>query len=389
MIDETIGGSGQRSELRVYAERVVGMHRLALLRDGEQAFPAMLEAIRSARSTICLETYILRSDRTGERFAEALIERAQAGVEVNVLYDAWGSSVSAPYLAKLHSGGVRTLSYHPIAFDGRIGRMLSKLIRRNHRKTLVVDQRVGFTGGLNIADDYAAVAEGGKGWRDTHLRLEGPAVFELLAYFLAVWNREGGAPVDERRYRHDGRRPDPKVRVIGNGVRLDRKLVRDAYLRAIKGARKRILITNAYFIPTLRLVRALKAAARRGVQVELILAGTTDLISARWAARSFYTPLLGAGVRIFEWYGRVLHAKTAAIDGVFGTVGSTNLDTLSLRYNLEINLVAEDQGFAEELERMFDDDLEHCVEIYLDEWMQRPLYAKLASWFLSLFRRWL
>jgi len=365
------------------------MHRLALLRDGKQAFPAMLEAIRAARSSICLETYILRSDATGDRFAEALIERALAGVEVNLLYDGWGSSVSADFLDRLHAAGVRTLAYHPVVFDGRIGRMFRRLVRRDHRKMLVIDQEVGFTGGLNIADDYAPVEDGGKGWRDTHLRLEGPAVHELLAYFFSVWRTQGGAPVDEERYRHDGRRPDPQVRVIGNGARQDRKLVRDAYLRSIREAQKRIQITNAYFVPTARVFRALRAAARRGVQVELILAGTTDLPYVRYAAHSFYGPLLRSGVRIFEWYGRVLHAKTAVIDGVRGTVGSTNLDSISFRINLEINLAFTDEGFASELERMFDEDLDDCVEIFLDEWQTRPWRHRLLSWFLSKFRRWL
>ncbi|HWV39283.1 MAG TPA: cardiolipin synthase ClsB [Vulgatibacter sp.] len=382
MTDETLSGA-------VYADLVVGEHRIALLRDGEQAFPAMLEAIRDARSSICLETYILRSDRTGERFAEALIERARAGVEVNVIYDAWGSRVSVSYLRRLHDAGVRTLAYHPFAFDGRIGRMLNRLVRRDHRKMLVVDRRVGFTGGLNIADDYASVADGGGGWRDTHIRLEGPAVLEMLAYFLAVWRKQKGAPLDEARYAHEGRRPDPKVRVIGNGPRRDRKFVRDAYLQAIDNATRRILITNAYFIPTARMMRALKAAARRGVAVELLLAGTTDLPAARFAAHTFYGALLQAGVRIFEWYGRVLHAKTAVVDGRWGTVGSTNLDTLSFRTNLEINTVFEDEGLAWVMEKMFDEDLEQCVEVYLEEWQRRPWLHRMVSWVASLFRRWL
>lgn len=373
----------------VYADLVVGAHRVALLRDGEQAFPAMLEAIHGARSTICLETYILRSDRTGERFAEALIERASAGVEVNVIYDAWGSRVSGAYLRRLHEGGVRTLAYHPIAFDGRIGRMLNRLVRRDHRKMLVVDKRVGFTGGLNVADDYASVADGGGGWRDTHIRLEGPAVFELLSYFLSVWRKQGGAPIDGPRYTHEGRRPDPKVRVLGNGPRRDRKFIRDAYLSAIDRAKRRILITNAYFIPTARMMKALKNAAKRGVAVELLLAGTTDLPAARFAGHTYYAALLQAGVRIFEWYGRVLHSKTAVVDGKWGTVGSTNLDTLSFRTNLEINTVFEDEGLAWVMERMFDEDLEQCVEVHLEEWRRRPWHHRLVSWVASLFRRWL
>jgi len=382
MSDETLAGG-------LYADLVVGAHRIALLKDGEQAFPAMLQAIRDARSSICLETYILRSDRTGERFADALIERAKEGVEVNVLYDAWGSRVSTPFLRRLHDGGVRTLAYHPFAFDGRIGRMLNRLVRRDHRKMLVVDRRVGFTGGLNIADDYASVADGGGGWRDTHIRLEGPAVLELLAYFLSVWRKQRGAALDEARYANEGRRPDPKVRVLGNGPRRDRKFVRDAYLRAIDQARRRILITNAYFIPTARMMRALKGAARRGVAVELLLAGTTDLPAARYAAHTFYGALLQAGVRIFEWYGRVLHSKTAVVDGKWGTVGSTNLDTLSFRTNLEINTVFEDEGLAWVMERMFDEDLEQCVEVHLEEWQRRPWHHRLVSWVASRFRRWL
>lgn len=373
----------------IFAERRVGLHRLALLRDGEQAFPAMLEAIRGARSTICLETYILRSDSTGERFADALIERARAGVEVNLLYDAWGSAVSREYLRRLRNAGVRTLAYHPVVFDGRVGWMINRLIRRNHRKTLVVDQWIGFTGGLNLADDYAPSSDGGKGWRDTHVRLEGPAVAELSRHFLDVWRREGGAALSEARYHVDLSPSDPLVRIVRNGARLDRKRIRDAYLNAIHGARERIRITNSYFIPTSRVFRALKGAARRGVRVELILAGTTDVPSTRWAAQSYYGPLLKAGVRIFEWHGRVLHAKTAVVDGIEGTVGSTNLDTLSLRYNLEINLAFRDEAFAADLERMFEEDLEFCVEIHPDDWRQRPWLHRLVSWFVSLFRRWL
>ena len=162
-----------------YVDLPVGQHHVSLLKDGHEAFPAMLAAISVAKSTVCLETYILRSDTTGQRFAAVLMESARAGVEVNVIYDGWGSSVSRAYLDALHEAGVRTLEFHPIHFRGAFGKVLAKLRRRNHRKSLIVDGTVAFTGGANIADDYASVEDGGKNWRDTCMRFEGPSALEL------------------------------------------------------------------------------------------------------------------------------------------------------------------------------------------------------------------
>ncbi len=370
---------------RAFAKIDVGAHRLTLLRDGAQAFPAMLEAIASARRTLCLETYILRDDKTGRRFGDALAERAQAGVEVNLLYDAWGSSVSAAFIARLREAGVRTLAFRPIDFSSPF----EKVARRDHRKSLVVDSRVGFTGGMNIADDYASVADGGGGWRDTQLRLEGPAAAELQYLFLNTWRRAGGATVDERRYGYEGRRPDPQVRVVATGIRRRRRWVRDEYRNAIDQARRRVWISNAYFLPPLRLIRALTQAAHRGVDVRIMLAGTTDVPAVLLASRSIYGRLFKAGARLYEWRGRVLHAKTAVIDGRWSTVGSTNLDPQSLRKNLEVNAVIEHEGFGAAMERMFEEDLEHCEEITADRWQRRSLVERAASWAAYLAREWL
>ncbi|EYF02694.1 phospholipase D-like domain-containing protein [Chondromyces apiculatus] len=363
----------------------VGAHRLALLRDGEQAFPVMLDAIARARETICLETYILRSDRTGMRFAEALAERAAAGVEVNLLYDAWGSSVTTSYLADLRAAGVRTLEFHPFA----VNTPFAKFLRRDHRKMLVVDSHVGVTGGMNIADDYAAVTEGGGGWRDTQMLLEGPAVAELQYLFLRTWRRSGGAPLDERRYGYDGRRPDPKVRIVGNGLPRRKRWVRDEYRHAFDRAKRRIWITNAYFLPPLRMIRALGDASRRGVDVRIMVAGTTDVPAVLFASRAFYGHLLKAGAKLYEWRGRVLHAKTAVIDGRWSTVGSSNLDAQSLRKNLEVNCFVEDEGFAASMERMFQDDITHCAQITEQLWKQRSLVERAATWAAFLAREWL
>lgn len=365
----------------------VGAHRVALLKDGGQTFPAMLEAIAAARSTICLETYILASDRTATLFAQALAERARVGVEVNVLYDAWGSSVSDDYLAYLHGAGVRTLAYHPLRFFSREGR--SRLARRDHRKALVVDSRVGFTGGINISDDYAAVEDGGKGWRDTHIRLEGPAARELEYFFRTTWQRAHGAPLDDRRYGGDGRRADPFVSVASSHLRRARTSIRDAYHEAIRSAQGRVWITNAYFLPQIRFIRDLTEAAKRGVDVRVMVGGTTDVRAVLYASRSIYEHLLAAGVRMFEWEGRVLHAKTAVVDGRWATVGSSNLDAQSLRQNLEVNAILRDAPFAAAMERMFEEDLAFCQEIVAERWHKRPAWVRAASWGAYLFRSWL
>jgi cardiolipin synthase A/B len=372
-----------------FAEMEVGAHHLSLLCDGEQAYPSMLEAIGLARSTICLETYILRSDKTGVRFADALTERARAGVEVNLLFDAWGSSVTSAYLEQLERSGVRVLAFHPLRFTGPRREIFARMTRRDHKKTLVVDGRVGFTGGLNISDDYASPRDGGRGWRDTHIRIEGPAALELEYFFLRTWRRAGGAALDESRYGGEGRRADPCVRIITNDLRGGRMSIREAYNRSISTAKRRIWITNAYFLPTLRLLGRLGGAARRGVDVRIMVAGTTDVTAVLYASRAIYDRLLRAGVRMFEWNGRVLHAKTAVVDSVWSTVGSSNLDHQSLRHNLEVNAIVESERFAGALERMFEDDLEHCLEIVPERWKERMPWERAASWGMYLLRDWL
>ncbi len=371
-----------------YAEVTIGNTRASLLKDGLQAFPAMLTAIASAKRAICFETYILRHDATGKKFAEALKERARNGVEVNLIYDGWGSSVSKAFLQDLLQCGIRTLNFQPVRFFGPFGRVIARLKRRNHRKALTVDGKVGFTGGLNISDDYAAKEHGGNGWRDTHVRIEGPAAADLEHLFLETWRRYEGASLDESRYVHDKQPPGP-VRILGNAFRADRKDIRKAYVMAMLAAKKNIYLTHAYFMPPSRVLKALMRAARRKVRVVVILAASTDVHLVLWAARGIYHRLLRAGVEVYEWEGPILHAKTAVVDTRWATVGSANLDSLSLRQNLEVNAVFEDVGFAAALEKMFEEDLSQCRRI-TREWLdQRPLSQRLLSWFSFQLRRWL
>jgi cardiolipin synthase len=368
----------------------IGENDVTLLRDGTQAFPAMLAAIRAAKSTLCFETYIYADDTTGRRFGEALMERARAGVEVNLLYDDWSSSVSDTFRESLEEAGVRVRVYRPVRF-GRLQRIVELVKRRDHRKVLTVDGQVGFTGGLNISDHYAADADGGHDWRDTHVRLEGPAAQQLEALFLETWREVRGPPTDAKRYRGPPPGlPDPRVRILSNGIRRDRKDIRRAYLEAFRKARVRIRLTHAYFLPPTRLLKELMRASRRGVRVSIILAAATDVKLVLYAARGLYPRLLRAGVRIFEWNGRVLHAKTAVVDGHWSTVGSANLDALSLRQNLEVNAVFEDGHLGLALDRMFDEDLASCTRITPESHRRNfGLLDRVLAWLAWQIRHWM
>ncbi|MBL8954501.1 MAG: cardiolipin synthase ClsB [Myxococcaceae bacterium] len=373
-----------------YADVDVGHNRVALLKDGYQTFPAMLQAAREARSTLCIETYILRDDAVGNQLASVLIERAYAGVEVNLMYDGWGAQVSDAYVMRLKLAGVRVLCFAPVRLLSRVARVIGRLRRRNHRKAMIVDGRVAFTGGLNLSNDYAAVEDGGHGWRDTHVRIEGPAAVQLERMFLDTWRKHRGPRLDEARYRrrtpHDD---DDRVRFIGNEFAADRKDIRVAYVKAFNAARRRIHVMNAYFMPPSRVLRSLMKAARRGVDVTLILAGTTDVPIVLLGSRGLYGKLLRSGVRIFEWKGRILHAKTAVVDAHWSTIGSANLDTLSLRQNLEVNAVIEDDTFGASMEKLFNTDLHSCVEVTRETLADRSLFERLLSWLAYQVRSWL
>jgi cardiolipin synthase len=382
-----------QSDVEPFAELSIGKNRVALLRDGTQTYPAMLRAIAAARSTICLESYIFEEDEIGQRFAQALIERARAGVEVNLMVDAFASPLGGAFLRELSDAGVRVVHFggifgHRTPQAMRWRKLFSRLWHRDHRKLLTVDGEVGFTGGLNIDAAHADVREGGAGWRDTDVRIVGPAAADLQQCFLGNWRRQGGPDVDARRYAP----PEPGdgcVRIVANELALRRRDMRKEYLRAIRAATKRIWITQGYFLPPLGTRMALRKAARRGVDVRVILGGTTDVKAVLYASRALYGGLLAAGARLFEWRGTVLHAKTAVIDGRWGTVGSTNFDYRSWYLNLELNAVIEDEKFGAAVELLFERDLPHCHAVTLAEWRARPWLSRILSGILYWFRDWL
>jgi len=358
-----------------------------LLVDGGEAYPAMIGAIADARDTINLETYIFASDETGWRFARALARSAQRGVEVNVLLDGYGSlGCSASLLDHLTEAGVRVTWYKPLA-PWRAG---WGWWRRDHKKILVVDGAVGFVGGLNIADDYADEESGGRGWRDTHARVAGPVVAGLQESFLRTWRKSRGPRLDPSTHL-------PALVPVGaadaailtNRIHKERRQIRKAYLYALKRAQRYVYLTSAYFVPSYRIRSRLRRACARGVDVRILLAGASDIGLVTRAARHLYTKLLKCGVRIYEWAGPMIHAKTAVVDGAWATVGSCNLDFMSMRYNLESNVVVLGDTLADPLTELFYQDLEGATEIRLAQWRRRSWWQRFLDSLAYRFRSWL
>jgi cardiolipin synthase len=360
--------------LRVRPQTWISGNKVQILKDGSEIFPEMLKAIKEAEETIHLETYIYRGDRIGWLFAEALAEKAREGVSVKLIYDSLGSLTTDRALFRfMEEEGVELFEYHPIAPWKRGWNLRWNLKRRDHRKILVVDGRCGFVGGINIGDEYADLTEGGGGWRDTHLKLEGPAVRKLQQIFLSTWfkNKKRRLKADPTYYPQVSSPGRLGVSIVASNGFRGRNQIKKAYLRAILRARKRICITNSYFVPPHWFLAALKKACRNGVEVFILLPKRSDVRIIDYATRALYSRLLKWGVRIFEWEGPVLHAKTAVVDGRWSTIGSSNIDQLSFFYNLEVNVVVLGSTFGDKVEGMFWDDLRHSREIRAAEWTRR------------------
>ncbi|WP_234413592.1 phosphatidylserine/phosphatidylglycerophosphate/cardiolipin synthase family protein [Ideonella sp. A 288] len=372
-----------------------------LLQDGPATYRAMLAAIAAAQDHINLETYILDDDEVGRRFADALIERQQHGVQVNLMHDSVGTLGTPPaFFDRLTASGVRVLEFNPVnPLDVRKDWELNQ---RDHRKLLIVDGRTAFLGGINISSVYsgsslrkgrrpgAAPADGALAWRDTDLQLQGPVVAELQKLFITAWAQQRGAPLADRAYF-----PPPQVagrevvRAIGSSPEEPFSLIYATLLSAIASAETSVHLTNAYFAPDPQLLAALTAAAGRGVDVTLILPAQTDSWLIFHAGRGHYAHLLEAGVKIFERRGVILHAKTALIDGVWATVGSTNLDWRSFLHNHELNAVVLGAGFGSQLQAMFAKDLAASDAIAAGPWARRPLHLRLKEWLAGLWAYWL
>ena len=386
-------------------------NKLTLLQNGPATYQAMFTAIRAATDSINLETYIFDDDEAGRQFSDLLLERQAAGVQVNVIHDSVGGiSTPAAFYDRLREGGVQLLEFNPL--NPLTGNKNAWLINnRDHRRQLVIDGRIAFTGGINISDTYSS-APGGKrarkkhgaapqpttgptpeptrGWRDTHIRIEGPVVAEFQKLFMDTWARQKGEPLAARNYFPELKaQGDEIVRAIGSTPDDPQSLIYLTLMSAISHAESEVHLTIAYFAPDPQLLEALTGAAQRGVDVRLVLPSYSDSSAIFNLGRSYYTDLLRGGVKIYQRRGAVMHAKTACIDGVWSTIGSTNLDWRSFLHNDEINAVILGRGFAAQMEAMFADDLKESEAITLDRWQQRSVMLRLKERMARLGAYWL
>ncbi|MEN3364761.1 MAG: cardiolipin synthase [Burkholderiales bacterium] len=375
---------------------LIAGNKVTLLYDGPQTMAAMTEAINAARDHINLETYIFDQDEVGIRFADLLIARQRAGVQVNVIYDSVGT-IGTPqaFFDKMRDAGIKLLAFNPVNPLKLLGPWEPN--NRDHRKILVVDGVIAFTGGVNISNTYAnsspfrskARRDAKVGWRDTHIKIEGPAVAALQLAFLDNWAGENAPELPDRNFFPPlTEAGDKLVRVLASEPGGDHEIYK-AYVLAIQEATKTVHITSAYFVPDAQILQALIDAAHRGVDVKIILPGVTDSGLLFHAAKSFYTEMLANGIKIYELQIAVLHAKTAVVDNVWATVGSTNIDTRSFLHNSEINVVVFGVEFADAMENAFVEDLRNSVEVTNQDWEQRPLGDQFKQWAARRLEYWL
>lgn len=352
-----------RRFLRRHGLRFTEGNRVQVYATGDAGLAAMLAAIERAERRIHLETYILRADEIGSRFLAALTAKARAGVTVRVLYDGFGSfRLDRRALAPLVAAGGEVVVFNPIRRF--YPRWLPR--RRDHRKILVVDGAIAFTGGLNIGDEYNAGAAGPAGaWRDTHVQVDGPAARELEAVFLESWFRADGPnlPWGDLLDRAVPARGPDRVAVIPDGPAYRRRVIRDLILLALGTAEARVRLTSPYFAPDRRVLGALRRAHRRGVQVSLLLAGRTDHPVLRRATRALLPGLLAEGILVYEHYGVFVHAKSSVIDDAWAIAGTSNLDRQSFEHSYEVNLLFEGCHVPARLAAQFDADVLDALAI--------------------------
>jgi len=367
---------------------LIGGHAVRLLRNGVETFPAWLDAIEAARSRISLEMYIFNDDAIGRKFADALIRAARRGVEVRLLYDFVGCrDTPAEFFDRIRSHGVHVIAYHRYRFWRP---RFWALLRRNHRKTLVCDGRIAFAGGLNIANDWVCLADGGGDWHDAVIQVEGPGVAVIEGIFLQTWNRRAKkwARLDPARLQHPAAAGGTALVVISNKEMRDRFSIRRAALHAIRESTRRVYLANPYFVPDRGVLRALQRAAVRGVDVRLLLPLESDSTVLDLAARAVFGPLLEAGVRI--WQSRaVVHTKVLSVDDVFVSIGSYNFDHRSLAYNLEMVVNVIDLDNTRAAIAMLESDMAASEELTRDGFARRPLLVRLLERLAYSFRKWL
>jgi len=391
-MDELLAIVESLSHGPIYAD-----NRAALLIDGPATYAAMLSAIGAATQQVDVETFIFADDDVGEKFASALIARRQAGVRVRIIYDSLGSMNSrAAFFDRMEKAGIEIVEFHSVN-PARGGNPLDLNVR-DHRKLVIVDNTVAFTGGINFTDTYTSSSRHRAtrdlledGWRDTQVAIRGPTIEGLREVFETNWREQAGVGADPGlAFPTPERAGHALVATLmsegGDGVE---SAIARAYREAFDKAMRSIWITQAYFVPDEDFLAALVRAARRGVDVRLIVPGVSDSDTVLSASRFFYRDLLEAGVQLCENREAFVHAKTAVIDGFWSTVGSSNLDMRSFVHNDEVNAVVFGRDFGEQMEKQFLEDLDDCVTIDPVKWAERPLKDRLKERFARVVAYWL
>ncbi len=369
---------------RVYGGHFIEGNKVTLLWKDSELFRGIFDSVRSAEKMICLEFYIFRNDETGTELADILRQKAAEGVKVYLLYDHFGS-IGTPlkFWRSLKTAGVQIRASRPFKWTAPL-----HYVHRDHRKLIIIDGIRAFTGGLNIANEYRGyhLRKKKRGWRDTGLILEGPAVNMLLDTFNQSWQVWKGEPIPF----HADVKPTegglPVLPIFASSAKGRRRMRRLLYV-SINMAQKTIYLTTAYFTPSRRLIQILENAVARGVSVKLLLPGKSDISATRYTGRAFYTRLLKAGIEIYNYSGQILHAKTAVFDGIWSIIGSANLDFQSLRRNDEGNVGIIDEVFGASMAKIFFEDLKNSEKITSWKWRKRPFCEKMKEHFYVLFRR--
>jgi cardiolipin synthase A/B len=366
----------------LFGPALIGGNQVTSLYNGRQIFSAMLEAIRSARMTITFETYIYWSGHVGSEFSAALSDRARAGVKVHLVLDAVGSgNLDAGQIQQMRDAGVEVEKYHPLRWYN-----LDRINNRTHRKLLIVDGRVGFTGGVGIADKWDGDADGPEHWRDSHFRVVGPVVAQMQATFIEHWLATRGVLLDGPAY-FPALEPagDMPAQMVRSAVDDGTESVRLMYLASIASARRSILLANSYFVPDELAIRALIDARTRGVDVEIIVPGShSDSGVTRAASRRLWGRLLEAGIPIYEFSPTMFHCKVMVVDEQWVSVGSTNFDNRSFHLNAEANLNVLSTALAREERLAFERDRARSHRISLADWQQRKWSDRAGDWLAGL-----
>jgi cardiolipin synthase len=405
-VDRILGGLESRSAADEILQRHVAAeerfagnplsagNEVVLLEDGPETYESMFDAIELARDHINLEFYIVEDDEIGQRFSERLIRRRSEGVAVRLMYDSVGSlTTPEDFFDRLRAAGIQVVEFNPVnPLDSRKDWSVNN---RDHRKIAVVDGEVAFIGGINISGVYSSGSSpsrgsGSAGWRDTNVRIRGPAVAQIQLLFLNAWVLQGGGAREERDwFPAQPRRGDHLVRVIASDPGATQPAIYLTLISVLEHAELSISMTMAYFVPDEQTLSALMRAARRGVDVKIIVPSRSDFWAVFHAGRAHYADLLRAGVKIYERQETLLHSKTVIVDAVWSTVGSSNIDLRSFLHNAEVNVVILGTDFAGEMNAMFERDLARSVRIDPERWARRPLLDRTAEWVAEIWEYWL